>query len=39
MLRAGKLILFSPPYDGPPPGLLSFGFEPSAEGLAFGEVR
>ena len=39
MLRAAKLILFSPPCDGPPQGLPSFGFELSAERLALGEVR
>lgn len=39
MLRTGKLILCSPPDDGPPLGLLSFGFELSAGRLAFGEVR
>jgi hypothetical protein len=39
MLRPGKLILYSPQDDGPPLGLLSFGFELSAGRLALGEVR
>jgi hypothetical protein len=32
MLRPGSVILFSPPYDGPPLGLLSSGLELSANG-------